>query len=142
MTDVRWVRWTALAPLLFSLTGCAARARPSRPAAGPPTVLERREGLASYYGRQFEGKATASGIRFEMHAMVAAHPRYPFGTVVRVTSLATGRSVEVRVVDRGPSRRVRREGVIIDLSRAAAQAIGAIHDGRTPIRLEVLRWGT
>src|SRR5215472_14682344 len=134
MTPGRRGRWMVLAPLLLSLPGCAARARPSRPVVGPPAVLETREGLASYYGSQFQGRTTASGGRFDMGAMVAAHPRYPFGTVVRVTSLSTGQSVDVRIVDRGPTRRVRREGVIIDLSRAAARAIGAIQDGRTRVR--------
>lgn len=53
-------------------------------------------GLASYYGQQFHGKATASGVPFDMHAMVAAHPTYPFGTLVRVTNLQNRRSVRVR----------------------------------------------
>ena len=63
-------------------------------------ILQTWEGLASYYGREFHGKTTASGIRFDMNALVAAHPSYPFGTLLRVTNLANGRSATVRVVDR------------------------------------------
>jgi rare lipoprotein A len=99
------------------------------------------EGLASFYGRAFDRKMTASGVRFDNHAMIAAHPTYPFGTLVRVTNLANGRSVQVRIQDRGPAPGPRAEGVIIDLSFAAAQALGFVHEGRTRVRLEVLRWG-
>jgi rare lipoprotein A len=53
--------------------------------------------VASYYGKEFHGKTTASGIRFDMNAMVAAHPNYPFGTLLRVTNLANGRSTRVRI---------------------------------------------
>jgi rare lipoprotein A len=70
------------------------------------------------------------------------HPTYPFGTAVRVTNLKNGRSVHVRIVDRGPTRGPRGDGVIIDLSRAAAGALGFIGDGRTRVRVEVLRWGS
>ena len=77
-------------------------------------------GLASWYGPGFHGRRTASGARFDMHALTAAHPSLPFGTRVEVRNLATGRSVEVRINDRGPHLRQR----IIDLSQAAARAIG------------------
>ena len=76
-----------------------------------------------------------------MNAMVAAHPTYPFGTVIRVTNLANGRIVQVRVIDRGPARGPRADGVLIDLSYGAAGALGFIRNGRTRVRLEVLRWG-
>jgi rare lipoprotein A len=105
-------------------------------------VLETREGLASYYAREFHGRITASGIRFDMNAMVAAHPRYPFGTVVRVTNLANGRSTSVRIVDRGPAPQLRADGIVIDLSRRAAEALRFIQRGRARVRLEVLAWGT
>jgi len=97
--------------------------------------------LASYYGPGFEGKVTASGVTFDKTAMVAAHPSYPFGTVVRVTNLANGRRVLVRVVDRGPAQGPRAEGVLIDLSSGAAANLGFVQRGRTRVRLEVLRWG-
>jgi peptidoglycan lytic transglycosylase len=107
----------------------------------PRAILEVRQGLASYYGPGFEGKRTASGIKFDKTALVAAHPTYPFGTVVRVTNLANKRQVEVRVVDRGPAKKPRGEGVVIDLSQGAASNLGFIRQGRTRVRLEVLRWG-
>jgi rare lipoprotein A len=74
-----------------------------------------------------------------MNAMVAAHPTYPFGTIVRVTNLGNGRSATVRILDRGPARG---NGVIIDVSRGAADKLGFIREGRTRVRLEVLRWGS
>jgi rare lipoprotein A len=104
-------------------------------------VLESREGHATYVARALDGKQTASGEAFDMAALVAAHPNYPFGTLVRVTNVENGRTAEVRVVDRGPVRAARQEGVIIDLSRAAADALGFVKDGRAKVRLDVLRWG-
>jgi len=73
--------------------------------------------------------------------MVAAHPTYPFGTIVRVTNLKKDRTVEVRVIDRGPTKQNRAEGVIIDLSRAAAEKLGMTRDGRVRVKVEVLEWG-
>jgi rare lipoprotein A len=72
---------------------------------------------------------------------VAAHPTYPFGTVIRVTNLTNRRRVIVRVVDRGPTKNVQAEGVLIDLSSGAARNLGFANSGRTRVRLEVLRWG-
>ena len=131
----------ALLPVLV-ISACAARsAPPPTKATEPRTILEVRQGLASYYGPGFEGKRTASGVAFDKTAMVAAHPSYPFGTVVRVTNLANKRQVLVRVVDRGPARGPRAEGVIIDVSSGAAADLGFLRRGRTRVRLEVLRWG-
>ena len=104
--------------------------------------FETREGLASYYGKEFHGRMTASGIRFDMNAMVAAHPSYPFGTLLRVTNLANGRSTSVRIVDRGPARGPRAEGIIIDVSRKAAEVLRFIQQGRARVRLDVLAWGS
>jgi rare lipoprotein A len=133
--------WLAVVPIL-TITACAARTTPPATGAGTPrSILEVRQGLASYYGPGFEGKRTASGIPFDKSAMVAAHPTYPFGTVVRVTNLANKRQVVVRVVDRGPGNRPRKEGVVIDLSSGAAANLGFIRQGRTRVRLDVLRWG-
>ena len=101
-----------------------------------------REGLASFYGREFHGRRTASGTRFDMTAMVAAHPSYPFGTRLRVTNLANGRSATVRVVDRGPAAALRADGLIIDVSHRAAELLGFLQRGRTRVRLEVLAWGS
>lgn len=121
------------------ITACARRV--PTPATGSTKILEVREGLASYYGEAFHGKITASGRPFDMNAMVAAHPRYPFGTLLRVTNLTNGRSTTVRILDRGPAQLPQREGVIIDLSRRAAEVLGFIRQGRARVRLEVLAWG-
>ncbi|MFP4106468.1 MAG: septal ring lytic transglycosylase RlpA family protein [Phycisphaerae bacterium] len=92
------------------------------------------EGTASWYGPKFHGKKTASGEVFDQTALTAAHRTLPFGTRVRVTNLANGKSVVVRVNDRGPFVK----GRIIDLSRAAAEEIGMIRSGTARVRLEVL----
>jgi rare lipoprotein A len=131
---------------VLAIAACATRTTPAATApatapAKPASILEVRRGLASYYGPGFEGKRTASGVAFDKTAMVAAHPTYPFGTVVRVTNLANTRQVDVRVVDRGPARGPRAEGVIIDVSSGAAARLGFVRQGRTRVRLEVLRWG-
>ena len=130
---------------LFVVTaaGCAPRSAPPRSPStpAPARALEVREGLASYYADQFDGRTTASGSVFDNDALLAAHPSYPFGSVVRVTNLRNRRSVEVRIVDRGPTPAIQARGVIIDLSRAAAQQLGFIADGRTRVRVEVLRRG-
>ena len=131
-----------LAAFVLVLPGCAARSGTAKPPASPGRTLDVREGLASYYGSAFHGKTTASGVPFDMNAMVAAHPSYPFGTIVRVTNLVNRRSIQVRILDRGPARGPRAAGVLIDLSHGAAQALDFIRAGRTRVRLEVLRWGS
>jgi rare lipoprotein A len=98
-------------------------------------------GLASYYSRRFDGKKTAGGTTFSNDELVAAHASYPLGTVVRVTNLENGDSVDVRITDRGASRRSRRQGVIIDVSQAAAKRLDMKKDGRVRVRVEVLKWG-
>ena len=120
---------------------CTRRAPTATPSV-PSRILQTQTGLASYYGAQFHGKTTASGRPFDMNALVAAHPRFPFGTLVRVTNLANGRTVDVRVQDRGPARQPQKEGVIIDLSQGAAQRLGFTRQGRTRVRLDVLEWAS
>ncbi|MGI8944421.1 MAG: septal ring lytic transglycosylase RlpA family protein [Qipengyuania sp.] len=88
-------------------------------------------GVASYYGRQFHGRRTASGERFDMHAMTAAHRTLPFGSVVRVTNPRNGRWVDVRINDRGPFHGSR----VIDVSRAAATELGLIGPGKGAVQL-------
>ena len=101
--------------------------------AAESTPLERLEiGIASWYGKQFHGRKTASGERFDMEALTAAHPKLPFGSWVRVRNLFNGRSVDVRINDRGPHIKRR----IIDLSRAAARALGV--SGTHEVELSVL----
>ncbi len=86
----------------------------------PPRVLH---GLASYYGPGFHGQETASGEIFDQWEMVAAHRTLPLGTRVRVTNLDNGRSVVLRVIDRGPYGRNFRRGTIIDVSKGAARRL-------------------
>ena len=100
-------------------------------------VLEVDEGIASYYHNKFHGRTTANGERYNRRELTAAHREYPFGTYVRVTSMVNGKSVIVRINDRGPFRRAR----VIDLSRAAAEELDMIHDGLAEVRIEVLSWG-
>lgn len=95
------------------------------------------KGVASWYGRQFHGRKTASGQRFNMHAMTAAHRTLPFGSIVKVSDPSTGKSVIVKITDRGPYHGRR----IIDLSRGAAQKLGIIRAGTAKIHLTVIRRG-
>ena len=94
---------------------------------------EFERGGASWYGGGFHGRRTASGERFDMHALTAAHRTLPFGTLVRVHSLVNGRDVEVRITDRGPFSHSR----IIDVSRAAAQELGMLGMGFKEVVLMV-----
>jgi len=105
-------------------------------AAGQPQV---QQGLASFYGKGFHGKETSSGETFDQNKLTAAHPTLPSGTILKVTNLENQRSVRVRVTDRGPASRFRRQGVIIDLSRAAARRLAMTEDGRVPVRIEVVQ---
>lgn len=93
-----------------------------------------RAGNASYYGSRFHGRRTANGERFNMNAMTAAHKSLPFGTKVRVTNRRNGKSVVVRINDRGPYA----HGRVIDLSKAAASRIGMIHSGTAPVQIDIL----
>lgn len=105
----------------------------------PPRVILRRPGydvvgIASWYGRRFHGRRTASGEIFNMNAATAAHPTLPFGTRAQVTNLENGRSVIVRINDRGPFTGRR----IIDVSRRAAQRLGFLRQGTARVRVRVL----
>jgi rare lipoprotein A len=98
------------------------------PAAGGST------GMASFYGGRFHGRLTASGVRFDSNAMTAAHRSLPFGTRVRVTHLGNGRTVDVRINDRGPYV----GGRIIDLSRGAAGVLGMHSQGVARVQVTVM----
>lgn len=91
-------------------------------------------GIASWYGREFHGRRTASGRRFDMHALTAAHKTLPFGTKVRVTNLENNRSVVVTITDRGPFVK----GRIVDLSMRAAEVLGFKRKGKAKVRVEVV----
>lgn len=107
----------------------ATAATRTAPATDAGTVFAK--GRASWYGKRFHGRRTASGERFDMHALTAAHKTLPFGTQVRVRSVHTGKEVVVRINDRGPYAHQR----IIDLSYAAANALGVRHRGVTEVQL-------
>jgi len=94
-----------------------------------------RVGLASYYGREFDGKPTSSGETYHASHLTAAHRTLPFNTIVRVTNLSNGKKVIVRINDRGPFVR----GRIIDLSLAAAKRLDMIEAGVVRVRVEVVR---
>ena len=88
-------------------------------------------GIASYYGPGFHGRKTASGERFNQHAMTAAHRSAPFGSLLKVTNTVNGRSVVVRVNDRGPFVR----GRVVDVSTVAARQLGMTGRGLTKVRI-------
>ena len=122
----------ALAAVGCAGSGSRGAARPgSRRQAGP--VYER--GKASWYGAKHQGRPTASGESFDQHALTAAHRTLRFGTMVRVTNRANGRSVVVRINDRGPHGR----GLVIDVSSAAAKRLDMIEAGVVPCELEIVR---
>ena len=104
----------------------------------PPDI---EEGQATFYADVLEGRRTASGETFRQGAMVAAHRAFPFHTRLRVTNTDNGRSVEVRVIDRGSFGDGRGVRPILDLSRTAAERLGFLDAGRANVRVEVLEWG-
>jgi rare lipoprotein A len=136
-----------LVPLaLFAGTAQAAVSQPELPFSGESQEIDPRffprevtlgikmASLASWYGPGFYGNRTSNGEVFTGNDMTAAHRTLPFGTLVRVTNQNTGRSVVVRINDRGPFI----GGRVIDLSRAAAERLGIISSGKAPVSLQVL----
>ena len=123
------------------------RVEPLHPGANNPYTLQgkryvpqrslqpyRARGIASWYGRKFHGKRTSSGERYDMYAMTAAHTVLPIPSYARVTHLGNGRSVVVRINDRGPFHSDR----IIDLSYAAAHKLGIVGDGSARVEVETI----
>lgn len=145
MSAFHW-RAGALGAALLGLAACAAPPSPPSTAPpvpppppsqaltpaslAPPTLVA--TGKASWYGVKHKGRSTASGDRFDPGKLTAAHATLPFGSYALVTNLDNGRSVVVVINDRGPHGR----GRIIDLSPAAAQAIGLHISGVAPVRVE------
>jgi rare lipoprotein A len=125
----------ALAALLL-LAACAGPPEGGPGSRAAPAGIGAYEavGVASWYGGRFHGRQTASGETYDMYALTAAHRSLPFGTRVRVTNLDNGRSVVLRINDRGPFVKRR----IIDVSRRAAEDLGFIRDGLTRVRVEVI----
>ena len=136
-----------LGVLCVAATGCASASRgpsgvagsrapatPAPPTPAPPSATGVQTGRASWYGDVHQGKKTASGEIYDMHTLTAAHRTLPFGTRVRVTNIDNGRSVVVRVNDRGPFA----HGRLIDVSHAAARELGVLGAGLFTVRLEIL----
>jgi rare lipoprotein A len=118
---------STVALTLVAFAACAATPRAARPPIpSPPTTLGWEEsGEASWYGRAHQGRPTASGEPYDMRALTAAHRTLPLGTRILVTHVASGRTVEVRINDRGPHARER----LIDVSEAAARELGMLDRG-------------
>jgi rare lipoprotein A len=129
------------------LTAVVPPSVPASPIAAPDsltpqgTAVTRRKGLlkglASWYGGVFHGHKTANGETFDENAMTACHPTLPFGSLVRVVNVTNGRSVIVRITDRGELEK----GRIIDLSKAAAEKLAMTQPGLAPVVLDVLSRG-
>ncbi|WP_228243640.1 septal ring lytic transglycosylase RlpA family protein [Porphyrobacter sp. GA68] len=119
-----------------SATPLAAPAAPAEEAPAEEAPAEEATligtGTASFYASEFHGRRTASGARFDMNAMTAAHRTLPFGTRLRVTNERNGRSVVVTVNDRGPFHKSR----VLDVSRAAAERLNMVGAGSARVRLE------
>ena len=132
MIRIHYLLFPALSAIfvLLLLTGCASTCQSYNGAT--------QSGLASWYGSEQQGHLTADGERFNMHLMTAAHRHLPFGTIVRVTNRLNGRSVDVRINDRGPWGDGDR---IIDVSSAAADILQMKRDGLVPVELEVVQLG-
>lgn len=139
-TSSRLVRALTFALAMLPWVAAAALAGCATPRAGVPVPLPAavpgavQTGEASWYGKPHHGRRTASGDIYNMHRLTAAHPALPLGTRVLVTNLKNGRSVEVRVNDRGPVV----AGRVIDLSYAAARELDAVWDGVIPVHVRVL----
>ncbi|WP_293144153.1 septal ring lytic transglycosylase RlpA family protein [Moritella sp.] len=126
--------------VVFSmLTACSSRSTSTSASTnGSPKIIAYSRshdlvGQASWYGKRFHGKLTASGETYNMRAYTAAHKTLPFGTVVRVINTANNKSVDVKINDRGPFVR----GRVIDLSQKAFENIGSTNQGVVPVRLKL-----
>jgi rare lipoprotein A (peptidoglycan hydrolase) len=128
------------AAALFACMLLAAAATPSARAGeasdgdAPAGASKGQVGVASWYGDRFHGRRTASGEVYDMYAFTAAHRSLPLSTIAEVTNLANGRSITVRINDRGPFSR----GRILDVSRAGARALGFVAQGTARVRVRVL----
>jgi len=125
--------------LAIGCLGCGTstprfRSEPSTTTPSTETGAHQLAGIASYYAEEFNGRNTANGEIFNMHAFTAAHRTLPFNTLVLVTNVETSLSVIVRINDRGPFKDDR----VIDLSLAAAQRIGLVSRGTGPVTLSIV----
>ena len=129
---MKFIKAAALAAALA--TGAVSVSAPVSLAQELVSVVDTATGVASWYGGKFHGRRTASGETYNQHALTAAHRTLPFGTEVVVTNQNTGKSVVVRINDRGPFT----GGRIIDLSHKAASQIGMINSGTARVTLEII----
>lgn len=124
--------------LMFIYLGCSSAPRYTsvRAIKGRPGqfIFKEQIGVASYYGEEFHGRPTASGEKFDMNDLTAAHQTLPFGTKIEVTNLENSKKVVVKVNDRGPFVK----GRILDLSKGAAEKIGIIETGTAIVKIVVL----
>lgn len=128
----------AVATVMAALVGagCAKKRRVPAPPVRPQAGWT-EEGVASWYGHPYHGRKAANGETYDMEKMTAAHRTLPFGAMVSVENRENGKRVEVRVTDRGPFV----EGRIIDLSRAAAEAIGMLGPGTARVQIRLTGYG-
>ena len=120
--------------LKFSLTLAATWLLVFTSVVQSASVGDTETGIAAYYSNVFHGRRTASGERYDKNAYTAAHKRLPFGTRIRIMNLENGKSVVVKINDRGPRSKER----IIDVSRRAARDLDFVRKGLTKVRLEVI----
>lgn len=120
--------------LLAVMTGCSSTASIDNQKTSSYARSHALVGQASWYGNKYHGKRTASGERYNMRAYTAAHKTLPFGTIVRVTNTANGKTVDVKINDRGPFVK----GRVIDLSRKSFGQIGNINQGTVPVKIDVI----
>ena len=136
---MRLARYFGVGALLYSLLAlnlpAAAPVQRPRPSTQRVQSGGVQYGLASWYGRHWRGRKTESGAFFDNRALTAAHRTLPLGSKVQVTNLKTGRSVVVKITDRGPHVRRR----VIDLSRAAAIRLGFTHRGIAPVKVQLVK---
>ena len=126
----RWLAGLCIALCYLALQGCG-----STPKAGVAQPVGHTEsGMASFYGNEFQSRKTANGERFDQAKPTAAHRTLPFGTRLKVTNTQNGKSVVVRVNDRGPFAK----GRILDLSSSAFKSIGNVNVGVVPVRIEII----
>ncbi len=124
------LKWISLLLVILAITGCSTA--PSGRSGG---VGFTESGQASYYADKFQNRKTANGERYKHNLRTAAHKTLPFGSNVRVTNLSNGKSVIVRINDRGPFVR----GRVIDLSKSAFASIGNTSAGLLQVKIEVVR---
>jgi rare lipoprotein A len=129
-------RGLLLTLVLVLASACAGRPAPK---AAPEPVRKgwTQKGEASWYGKEYHGRNTASGERYDMYKMTAAHQTLPFHTLVRVKNLDNGREIKVRITDRGPFVK----GRILDLSYGAARKLRMVETGVAPVKITVLEVG-